>query len=57
MSAWDTWRNATASSKVLSEADAVSGDDLAKAIAAAECDADGFSRLRELAVERQLPPW
>jgi hypothetical protein len=57
MSAWDTWRSSTAPTRVLSEAEAVSGDDLARAIAAAECSADGFDRLRELASKRQLPPW
>jgi hypothetical protein len=57
MSAWDAWRNSTALTKIVSGAEAVSGDHLAKAIAAAECDADGFDRLCELASERQLPPW
>jgi hypothetical protein len=57
MSAWDTWQSSTAPTRVLSEAEAVSGDDLARAIAAAECSADGFDRLRELASRRQLPLW
>jgi transglutaminase-like putative cysteine protease len=57
MSAWDTWRNATAAAKVVSDSDAVAADDMARAIAAAECDADGFNRLRALASNRQLPPW
>lgn len=57
MSTWDTWRNSTAPTKIVSEAEAVAGDHLAEAVEEAACVADGFDRLQELASKRQLPPW
>ena len=57
MSAWDTWRNATASSRMLGDADIASGDHLARAIEMAECAADGITQLREMAARHRTPPW
>jgi Transglutaminase-like superfamily len=57
MSAWDTWRNATAHSKSLNDAETASGDHLANAIEAVECAADGITKLRQMAANSQVPPW
>jgi hypothetical protein len=44
MSAWDTWRNATAHSNSLDDAETASGDHLANAIEAVECAGDGITK-------------
>jgi hypothetical protein len=57
VSAWDTWRNSTAYTKVLSDADAAFGDRLARAIVGAECSTDGIGKLKRIAADIQTPPW
>jgi hypothetical protein len=56
-SLWDTWRGATAPSKLLAPSDAAAVDDLAGAIAAAETAGDRIAALTELASASQVPPW
>jgi Transglutaminase-like superfamily len=57
ISAWDTWRNSTAPSKVLSVADKDSCDRLARTIEAAEQSAVGITALAALAAQIRVPPW
>ena len=57
MSDWDTWRNATALNKVVSDTETDFGDRLARAIVAAERSANGIAKLRETAPDVQVPPW
>jgi hypothetical protein len=57
ISDWDSWRNATARSKVLDTADLVAVDQLASAIEAFGTGGDDMRRLKELAAKNQTPPW
>lgn len=56
-SAWDTWRSATAQSKVLGEADLRACDALADALLAAQRDVEGFPALETSAQASAVPPW
>lgn len=57
MSAWDTWRSATAQSKLLGEADLRACDALADALLVAQGSADALPGLRAMVEASDTPPW
>jgi hypothetical protein len=56
MSDWDSWRHATAHSKILGSANLANVDRLARAINAFGDEGD-LSVLEDLATKSQVPPW
>lgn len=56
-SAWDTWRNATAASKVLGAAALAAADSLARIIGDFEAGAASLEQLKDIASRSQLVPW
>lgn len=57
MSAWDSWRSATAQNKMLGEAELRVCDELADALLAAQRSADALPALRAMAEASGRPPW
>lgn len=57
ISAWDTWRNASAASKVLSGAVLAAVDSLAGVIGDFEAGANRLDLLHDIASRSQRPPW